>query len=219
MTYIQNLLYAFVRFYSHVIPMPDTKWKQFMEDPKKFSERQRLKFKDRYKDLNRQYQEEREQNREKRMRCDIRKRARACIEHLVFIVSHMRNVSSAPEKEFARIFTDDTEDAFSLIGKARLDGLFGTPSIGDGQAFQLYGALNVARIESDLLRLQRDPEYRKEMHLKLLDTPNYAVLRSVSLDLEIIRSDREVGKLTIPGPARSDDQLERALGHLAPKEG
>ena len=29
----------------------------------------------------------------------------------------------------------------------------------------------------------------------------------------------EVGKLAIPGPARSDDRFERALGHLAPKDG
>jgi len=133
---------------------------------------------------------------ERKRLCDIRKRAKTCMKDLVFIVENMHNVAN-PAKQFARIFTDDNSDALSLIGKARMDGLFGLPSISVEQASLLVNALHMVGIESDFLRLQRDSKYREEMHYKMLDDPKYSFLRDIALQLEKNTSIREVGKIDI----------------------
>ena len=172
--------------------MPKVLWKRYMKDPDEFR-----KIID--KELGDKGERERREirfSRERKLRFEARKHAKRCIEDLVFIVENMGNVSDTPEKEFARIFTDNS-DAFSRVGKARLDGLFGLPSIYNKQAWDLSCALHSVGLESDFLRLQRDSKYREEMHYKMLDDPKYSFLRDIALQLEKNTSIREVGKIDI----------------------
>lgn len=179
--------------------MPRVVWKEYLKDPSEF--RKKID-----KELQEKHQNEKQEQyklklgRERKLRFEARKHAKRCIKDLVFIVENMGNVSGTPEKEFARIFTDDNSDALSRIGKARIDGLFGLPSISVEQASLLVNALRMVGIESDFLRLQRDSQYRGEMHYKMLEYPNYSFLRDVALQLEETTSIREVGEIDIRVP-------------------
>jgi len=183
--------------------MPKVLWKRYMEDPDEFRKMIDRELGDKFKGERIKGERERREirfSRERKLRFEARKHAKRCIEDLVFIVCNMHNVSRTPEKEFARIFTDDNSDALSRIGKARIDGLFGLPLIEYGQVWDLSCALQNIGIESDFLKLQRDKKYRTEMHHKLLATPKYSFLRNLSLELEKNTSIREVGKIDIRVP-------------------
>lgn len=64
--------------------MPKIKWKEFLEGTTQLSP-----------------------SAERKMRHDIRKKARQCIENLIFILESIHKVSSKPERDFAKILKDD----------------------------------------------------------------------------------------------------------------
>lgn len=170
----------------------------------------------------------------KRLR-DIRERAKTCMKDLPFIIENMHNVVADPPKQFAIIFLDDTYARMmeKVIQARRAGLLFGQPTLlGPDQIAEIMMELGRANIQYIPERLYKDAKYRREMCDKLDEKENErirALLGKSRDDKKLIQQIRnlkvecidkgEVGKPATPGPARSDDRLERALGHLAPKEG
>ena len=83
------------------------------------------------------------------MRHDIRKRAMQCIEDLILILEKMNNVSSKPEKDFAKIFEDDLKyfKLLKTLDRAWRESYNKTPKLANPENWRI---LRIAAMEADI---------------------------------------------------------------------
>jgi hypothetical protein len=131
--------------------MPRTIWKKFLESTPKDRKKQTP-------------------NAQAKLRHDIRKRAMQCIEDLILILEKMNNVSSKPERDFAKIFRDDTQyfELLKTLDWAWRESYNKTVKLADPENFRiLYQAATEAGLGVYSEKMRYDRNHRLDIRRRL----------------------------------------------------